>query len=178
MLYEVITYCMKKFVALVMTVLAGMLILSGCVSTGASSSDSENTSLDTASAESSNISGEITVFAAASLTEALNEIHKAYNELYPDVTIVLNFDSSGTLKTQIEQGAEADIFISAAQKQMNGLEESGYIKADTRKNILINKVVLIAPENKDVLFDRFEDCATDKVVITSYSIHYTKLYEV
>ncbi|MGL4790004.1 MAG: molybdate ABC transporter substrate-binding protein [Anaerotignaceae bacterium] len=90
-------------------------------------------------------SGILNVFAAASLTEALTEIQVLFNEQYPDITLVFNFDSSGTLKTQIESGAEVDIFFSAAQKQMNALVQAGVIDTDTVVNLLSNQVVLIIP---------------------------------
>ena len=66
----------------------------------------------------------LTVFAAASMTETMNEIAKAYQQEHPDVEIVYNFDSSGTLKQQIQNGAACDLFISAAQKQMDQLDAS------------------------------------------------------
>lgn len=89
----------------------------------------------------------LTIFAAASLTESLTAIGDKFMEANPNITLVYNYDSSGTLKTQIESGAEADIFISAAQKQMNGLSEGGYIDEDTRIDLLENEVVLIVPAN-------------------------------
>lgn len=97
----------------------------------------------------------LTVYAAASMTETMNKLGEQYKAAHPDVDITFNFDSSGTLKTQIQNGAECDIFISAAQKQMNQLDaKSGsenkdnldFIASDTRVNLLQNKVVLIAPE--------------------------------
>ena len=65
---------------------------------------------------------DLVVFAAASMTETLTQIKAAYEAEHPDVNITYNFDSSGTLKTQIQEGAECDLFISAGQKQMNQLE--------------------------------------------------------
>ncbi len=91
----------------------------------------------------------LNVFAAASLMESLTSIQKLFNEQYPDITLVYNFDSSGTLQTQIEQGASADIFFSAAQKQMDTLQEEGYINGDTVINLLNNKVVLIVSGEKE-----------------------------
>ncbi len=88
----------------------------------------------------------ITIFAAASLTESLTVIQEKFMEKYPDIEVVSNFDSSGTLQTQIEEGAQADIFFSAAAKQMNALSEEGYIAEETRTDILENKVVLIVPK--------------------------------
>ena len=97
----------------------------------------------------------LTVFAAASLTETLEEIGENYSRENPDVKVVFNFDSSGTLKTQIEEGAECDIFISAAQKQMDQLED--YIDPETRRDILENKVVLVVPEGNPKKINSYED---------------------
>lgn len=97
-----------------------------------------------APAESESI--ELTVFAAASLTETLDAIAVQYKEIAPDVTLVFNYDSSGTLLTQIEEGAQCDLFLSAAQKQMDTLEEEGGIDPATRKDLLENKVTLCVPE--------------------------------
>jgi molybdenum ABC transporter molybdate-binding protein len=89
--------------------------------------------------------GTLTVFAAASMTESLTAIADLFMEEYPDVEIIMNFDSSGTLKTQIESGAEVDIFISAAQSPMTTLIDGGYINEGTKINLLQNEVVLIIP---------------------------------
>ena len=99
---------------------------------------------------------ELIVFAAASMTETLTELGNKYMEANPNVKIVFNFDSSGTLKTQIQEGADVDIFISAGQKQMNQLDITAsaeintdgldFVLADTRFNILENKVALAVPE--------------------------------
>ena len=96
---------------------------------------------------------EIVVFAAASMTETLTEIAELYKEVCPDVRLIFNFDSSGTLKTQIEEGAVCDLFISAGQKQMDQLD----IKEDTRINILENKVVLAVPDDNPKDIKTFED---------------------
>lgn len=87
----------------------------------------------------------LNVFAAASLTESLSAIQTAFEAKYPAIKLVFNFDSSGTLQTQIESGAEADIFFSAAAKQMTALSKEGYIADDTKIDLLENKVVLIVP---------------------------------
>ena len=99
---------------------------------------------------------ELIVFAAASMTETMEKIAEAYNDVAPNVTITCNFDSSGPLKTQIEEGADCDIFISAAPKQMNQLDITAdkevntdgldFVDPDTRFNLLENKVVLAVPE--------------------------------
>ncbi|MGN0773897.1 MAG: molybdate ABC transporter substrate-binding protein [Candidatus Ventricola sp.] len=97
---------------------------------------------------------ELIVFAAASMTETLTEIAELYKGVAPDVEIVYNFDSSGTLKTQIEEGADCDLFISAAPKQMNALDIASEANTDgldfvlqgTRIDLLENKVALAVPE--------------------------------
>ena len=99
---------------------------------------------------------ELVVFAAASMTETLTELKAVYEEAHPNVTIIYNFDSSGTLKTQIENGAECDVFISAAPKQMNQLDKAAdpavntagldFVLEGTRINLLENKVALAVPE--------------------------------
>lgn len=89
---------------------------------------------------------ELTVFAAASMTETMTEIKTAYEKDHPGVTITYNFDSSGTLLTQIKEGAACDLFISAAPKQMNELDEAGSLADGSRIDLLENKVVLCVPE--------------------------------
>ena len=111
----------------------------------------------------------LTVFAAASMTETMNQIAKAYEKEHPNVEISFNFDSSGTLKTQIQNGAECDLFISAAQKQMNQLDGSqdkkanpdglDFVKSDSRVNLLENKVVLVTPEGNPGGIQNFNDMA-------------------
>ena len=98
---------------------------------------------------------ELIVFAAASMQETLTEIGENYQKEHPSVTLVFNFDSSGTLKTQIEEGADCDIFISAGQKQMDQLDAASpnvntdgldFVLTDTRFNLLENKVALAVPD--------------------------------
>lgn len=86
---------------------------------------------------------EIQVFIAASLNTVMQEVAAKYNEAHPNVSIVFNADSSGKLLTQIEEGYACDVFFSAAQKQMNALEEDGLIVEGTRANVLNNQVVVI-----------------------------------
>ena len=90
-------------------------------------------------------------------------ISKTYKKEHENVKFVFNFDSSGTLKTQIEEGAPADIFISAAMKQMDELDKGGFIKKDSIVKLLENKVVLIQPKDAKTEISSFEDVATDKV---------------
>lgn len=89
---------------------------------------------------------EIIVFAAASLTETMDQIIALYKAAVPEVKVIPTYDSSGTLKTQIEAGADCDLFISAAQKQMDALAEQDFIDTATRLDLLENKVTLAVPE--------------------------------
>lgn len=118
----------------------------------------------------------LTVFAAASMTESMNMIAEAYKKTVPDVKIIFNFDSSGTLKTQIEQGAECDIFISAGQKQMDQIDIKAASKVNTKKldlvmdgtrfNIVSNKVVMVVPKGHNPKgINDFKDVVTEKVFI-------------
>lgn len=113
---------------------------------------------------------ELVVFAAASLTETLNQIAEEYKKQEPNVSLVFNFDSSGTLKTQIESGADCDLFISASPKQMNALDASAdpeknpdgldFVLSDTRMDLLENKVVLTVPEGNPAGIDSYETLKT------------------
>lgn len=87
----------------------------------------------------------LTISAAASLKEALAETEMAYRQSHANVTFSNNFGSSGTLATQIDQGAPVDVFLSAAARQMDELEAKGLIVAGTRRDLLRNSLVLIAP---------------------------------
>lgn len=113
----------------------------------------------------------LVVFAAASLKETLTEIGDKYKAVAPEVTLQFNFDSSGTLKTQIENGADCDVFISAAPKQMNALDAShdadhgnpdglDFVLQGSRKDLLENKVVLSVAENSQSGIASFDDLAS------------------
>ena len=112
---------------------------------------------------------ELIVFAAASMTETMNQIAELYKAVAPNVTIIYNFDSSGTLKTQIQEGADCDIFISAAPKQMNQLDSScdeeknpdrlDFVLQGTRINLLENKVALAVPEGNPKNIQSYDDLA-------------------
>lgn len=109
---------------------------------------------------------EVVVFAAASMTETLNQIKETYEKDH-NVTLTFNFDSSGTLKTQIQEGADCDLFISAGQKQMNQLDITAdkevntegldFVASDSRVNLLENKVVLVVPEGNPKGIKGFDD---------------------
>ena len=110
---------------------------------------------------------ELIVFAAASMTETLNQIAEMYKAVAPNVTLIYNFDSSGTLKTQIQEGAECDLFISAGQKQMDQLDITAdpevntdkldFVLEGTRINLLENRVTLCVPEGNPKDIRSFDD---------------------
>ena len=112
---------------------------------------------------------ELIVFAAASMTETMNQIAEMYKAVAPNVTLTYNFDSSGTLKTQIQEGAECDLFISAGQKQMNQLDIAAdpevntdkldFVLEGTRINLLENRVTLCVPEGNPKDIKSFDDLA-------------------
>lgn len=111
---------------------------------------------------------ELNISAAASLKDALGEIQKNYQAKNSQLKLVFNLAASGTLQKQIEQGAPADIFISAAPKQMNELEGKNLINKATRKNLVENKLVVIIPTDSKVSVTKFEDlvqAAVQKVAI-------------
>ena len=112
---------------------------------------------------------EIIVFAAASMTETLTEIKALYEAAHPGIVLTYNFDSSGTLKTQIQEGADCDLFISAGQKQMDQLdiqadasvntEGLDFVVADSRIDLLENKVTLVVPEGNPKGIESFDQMA-------------------
>ena len=162
---------MKKLIPL-LTVLCIMLCLfAGC---GAAEEKAPETTaapapVETAAPETEAAPEpvEIIVFGAASMTETLTTLGNQYMADHPEVTIVFNFDSSGTLKTQIQEGADCDIFISAGQKQMNQLDITAdasintdgldFVLEGTRFNILENKVALAVPEGNPANINSYDD---------------------
>lgn len=153
---------MKKIFAF-LSAFAMVIALAGCGSSAASEGSGS------ASASPTDEQVELIVFAAASMTETLEEIQKTYETENPNVKLIFTFDSSGTLKTQIAEAAPCDVFISAAPKQMNQLditqdEEKNpdrldFIDPDTRINLLENKVALVVPSNNPLDIKNFDDLA-------------------
>lgn len=125
---------MKK--RILAAVLAAVMVfsLAGCAGNKNESKDSK---------KESGKKTEIQVFIAASLNTVMTELAKEYQKDHPDVKITYNADSSGTLLTQIEEGYECDLFFSAAQKQMEQLEEDGLVVDGTRKNVVNNQVIVV-----------------------------------
>ena len=162
---------MKKPFAVVMAAMMAAGMMAGCSSktqeTTAATTEAETTAEETTAAETEAESKEeakadlgeqsILVAAAASLKNAYeDELIPMFEEQYPGVTVEGTYDSSGKLQTQIEEGLEADVFMSAATKQMKALDEEGMIASDTIVNLLENKIVLIVPTGSDSKIDSFE----------------------
>lgn len=181
----------KKWIALFLALVMALTLFAGCVAkdtagTTATAPDQTEPSAETgpsAEPDQADVSAEtqtpaepepepveLIVFAAASMTETLNQIAERYKDVAPNVTLVFNFDSSGTLKTQIEEGADCDVFISAAPKQMNALDSSkdadggntdglDFVLQGTRINLLENKVALAVPEGNPKNITSYDDLA-------------------
>lgn len=161
---------MKKLIALLLALVLTLALFAGCAAKDAApaqdtteTEDKTEAPDETAEPEAEPV--ELIVFAAASMTETLNQIAELYKDVAPNVTLVYNFDSSGTLKTQIEEGADCDVFISAAPKQMNALDASkdadglDFVLQGTRINLLENKLALAVPEGNPRNINSYDDLA-------------------
>ena len=147
---------MKKSLALALALLMTTLLFTACGNTQTPPETPETTQKT-----------ELIVFAAASMTETLTELGNQYMADHNDVNITFNFDSSGTLKTQIQEGADCDLFISASPKQMNQLDSTAaadvntegldFVLQGTRLNLLENKVALVVPEGNPKNINSFDD---------------------
>ena len=160
---------MKKLLSLPLTaaLALGLAACGGAPGT-ANSPAAQNSTSPAAQEEPVNV----VVFAAASMEATLTEIAGLYEDVAPNVNLVFTFDSSGTLKTQMEEGAVCDLFISAAQKQMNQLDSADttgtnqgldLVYSDTRINFVENKVVLAVPDDNPRDIQAFTDLGTDKL---------------
>ena len=161
---------MKKQICLVMAAMMAAGMLAGCsgsakettaaateAATTAEETKAEETTAEETTAAASGEETEILVAAAASLKNAYEDkLIPMFEEANPGVTVKGTYDSSGKLQTQIEEGLEADVFMSAATKQMKALDEEGMIASDTIVNLLENKIVLIVPTGSDSKIDSFE----------------------
>ena len=126
------------------------VMLAGVLAAGMSAGSVQAATADDAS-------GDLYVFIAASLNNAMEVIQKDFNEEYPDVNILFNADSSGTLQTQIEEGSRCDIFFSAATKQMDALVDEKLAEKNSVVDLLENKVVLIKPKDGETKVTGFEN---------------------
>ena len=177
---------MKKAIAMMLSMLMTVSLFAGCASkeaeqpapVPAEEQTTDATPAETPDAEPADTPAEpaeaaepveLIVFAAASMQETMEEIADLYTQEHPEVTITYNFDSSGTLKKQIQEGADCDLFISASPKQMNALDAAAdseknpdgldFVLSDTRLNLLENKVVLAIPEGNPANLEGFDDLA-------------------
>ena len=132
----------KKAVAVFMAAVM-VVVLAGCGGNNAKETGDRDKKASEEAKKDDADETEIQVFIAASLNTVMTEIAEKYNKDNPDVKITFNADSSGTLLTQIEEGYECDIFFSAAQKQMDQLEQDGLVREGTRANVVNNQVVLV-----------------------------------
>ena len=161
---------MKKQICLVMAAMMAAGMLAGCdrsakettaAATEAATTAAETTAEETTAKETIAASGEeteILVAAAASLKNAYEDkLIPMFEEANPGVTVKGTYDSSGKLQTQIEEGLDADVFMSAATKQMKALDEEGMIASDTITDLLENKIVLIVPTGNEKKLEKFED---------------------
>ena len=162
---------MKRIAALSLA-LALTLALAACGGGNAGTAETPAANSTTPAAETTAPQAEpveVVVFAAASLEATLTEIADLYKEVAPEVTLTFSFESSGTLRTQIIEGAVCDLFISAGQSQMNDLEAgqndtgADFVYADTRIDFVENKVVLAVPDDNPKDIQTFSDLATDKL---------------
>lgn len=133
-------------------VLLSFLVFVGCSQTATTTPNQTNSPANSPVSSSATL----TVSAAASLKDAMEQVQPLYNQQKSNVKLTYNFGSSGALQRQIEQGAGADVFVSAATKQMDALEKQGLLLEGTRKNLLKNQLVLIVPQNSTVVTD-FKD---------------------
>lgn len=148
---------MKKLLAIFLISLSILVMAVGCT----------NQAQPNVSGEAKGEQVELLISAAASLAKVAEDLSGLYKDRAPDAKLTFTFAGSGALQTQIEEGAPADVFLSAALKQMNALEEGGYILDGTKKELLLNKVVLIVPQGNPAQVQSFEDVATDKVKVVA-----------
>lgn len=159
---------MKKVLSLLMVLVLSLAMVACGTNEETPDTESntpvEDTDKDTAKDNENKEEVEIFVSAAASLTEALDEISEIIKE-DENIKITPTYDSSGTLQKQIEEGAPSDVFISAGQSQMDNLEEQDLIEKDSRIDLLKNKLVLLVPEDNPDDIENIQDVVDKKVQI-------------
>jgi len=161
---------MKKRIALLTLLLMVMsTIFSGCTSGKESESETKNETESSLQSETQDVvTGEETTIllaAAASLEYCMkDELIPMFEEANPGIKVEGTYDSSGKLQTQIEEGADVDVFMSAAMKQMDALDEAGLIMDDTIVSLLENKIVLIVPTQSQLTMDSFEDIVNAETI--------------
>lgn len=151
---------MKKKLSFILSILLCFALI-GCGNSKASSDSNNSSSKSTSDSTNNKESVELIISAAASLKEAMGDIEPLFTAKYPNVKLTFNFGASGSLQQQIEQGAPADVFISAGQTQMTALKDESLMVDDTCKNLVKNKLVLVGPS--DTTITSLDDLTTDKV---------------
>lgn len=148
--------CKSQFFNLLSIGLVSSLFLTGCGNTATISGENNNDNFPAT---------QLTVSAAASLKNALEDIKILYQEKHPETEITYNFAASGSLQRQIEQGAPVDVFIAAAAAQMDAVENQGLILTETRQDLLENQIVLITPSRppNHLKIDEFKDLTTAQI---------------
>lgn len=167
---------MKKTLFVLILIMSIVTNLAGCASTKALE-DQTNTSEKVEMEHDTEVKSEdakeleepesepveLIVSAAASMKDAMLEIQELYQKVNPNITVTMNFGSSGSLQQQIEQGAPVDVFVSASIGKMNSLREKSLILEDTYTELLENKIVLIVPKGNEAEIVGFDDITTDKI---------------
>ena len=161
--------CLSLLLALCLTL--SLAACGGKTDTSADAADGSQTQDNAPTETPAGEPVELIVFAAASMTETMNQLKEMYEQNNPNVTVTYNFDSSGKLLTQIKEGADCDLFISAAPKQMNAMDGSliddkdknpdglDLIVTDSRIDLLENKVTLAVPEGNPKGIESFDQLA-------------------
>lgn len=135
---------MKKKLSLFLSMVSCVLLV-GCGNTGKTADNNISTKTTETKEQV-----DLTISAAASLKESMADVETLFEEKYPNVKLTFNFGSSGSLQQQIEQGAPADVFISAGQSQMKALKDASLMVDDTCKDLVKNQLVLVGPSNTSI----------------------------
>ncbi len=147
----------RRILIFLLIMILSTTVLFGCKSEDVSTED------DDIPDETPKKTVELLVSAAASLTDVMEELAEEYKAVEPEIDLTFTFGSSGALQAQIEEGAPVDVFMSAAQKQMDSLKTDGLMLDDTIKTLLENKVVLITPKDSELKISSFEELDDDTI---------------
>lgn len=163
----------KKNLSIFLSILIALtFVLAGCGTTSNTNNQMNSTHLkdDLNSSDHAGEKVELTISAAASLTDALTEIQKTYEANNQNIKLNFNFGASGALQQQIEQGAPADLFLSAAVKNMNALVDAQLIEADQQINLLKNELVVVTLQDNGTTIEKITDLVKDEVKIIAIGI--------
>ena len=155
----------KKILGFLSISILPLPLVVGCAPRSGSLRDRINNSLLENPSQAAPLT-QLTVSAAASLKNVMEEIELLYPKKHPETEIIYNFASSGSLQRQIEHGAPVDVFISAATKQMDALEKQDLLLTETRRDLLKNQMVLVTPtsnKNNNLKLDNFDDLTTKEI---------------